>query len=172
MEETAVRWYGYRSEMHISLDIDWCRKSAVQLLWWSQGWVDAQTQIQHEHGDTINSLLKWAWNFSWFSHCELNYILQGMKSSVNRLLYTWRKNIWTSQFHCHVYPVLHARTSSNVRRYYKLISYTLELWRLPIMDGSGTDWKFLHYLHRQPGRAGVRDSRGFLGDEITRDREK
>lgn len=50
-------------------------------------------------------------------------------------------------------PVPHARTLSNIWSYYKLISYTFELRRLPSLDGGGTDWKFfLHYLHRWPER--------------------
>lgn len=44
-----------------------------------------------------------------FSIIELNYILQGMKSSVNCHLCTRRRNIGTPQSPRRVYSVLHTR---------------------------------------------------------------
>lgn len=108
--------------------------------------METQTQIQPKRGDAINSLLKRAWNFSWFSHCEVNYILQGMKSSVNCRLSTWRKKKYLDfsiSLPCVPRQWL---TTSNIWSYYKLISYTLDA------ACSGRRWNRLGILRSRTDR--------------------
>lgn len=130
----------------------------------SFAWTEKNATQTHQYGLNmeINTLLKWAWHFSWLSHCELNYILQGIKSSVNCRLSTWRKHIWD----CHVY-----QPPFSLRRLHLIYSKLLQInficyGAVEAFAHTARAVELIgkfHYLHHWPRQT------GFQEDDITGD---